>query len=87
LGIDQPQLARLLRGSLSVQGGNPPQHRGIGEVAVADVEVVVAPHGFSRQAYLAVVRERLAHHAPGEAPHHLMGELSLDLPGAPVDAD
>lgn len=76
-GIDQTQLASLLAGSLSVQGGDPLQHFGIGEVAVTDVEVVVTSHGFSRQAHLAVVWEPLAHHPPGETPHHLMGKLSL----------
>ena len=88
VGVEESELAGLVGGELAVTSRERGEDVGIGEVAVAGVEVVVAAHRLRRAATASArsgtgARIVLADRVPDER----VGEFGFDLAGAAVDAE
>ena len=87
VGVEEPELAGLVGGEFAVRVGERGEDVGVGEVAVAGVEVVVAAHRPRRQVQVGSVREPVADGGADQVPDERVGEFGFDPAGAAVDAD
>ena len=80
--VEESEFAGLAGGEFAVQAGERGEDVGVGEVAVAGVEIVVAAHRRCGQPPGRVFGEPSADPVAQDAPHSGVGEFGFDLAGA-----